>query len=66
MDLPAVLQVGNKFYFSIYNPWLFGLDWILENCQAQGPTQGSGQGQGHGQNMVWSWSGQVGSGQIRL
>ena len=31
------------------------------SCQAQGPTQGPTQGQG--QDMVWSWSGQVRSGQ---
>ena len=36
--------------------------------QAQGPTPGptQGQGQGQGQDMVWSWSGQVRSGQVRL
>ena len=38
---------------------------VLCNCQAQGPTQGptQGQGQTQGQDMVWSWSGQVRSGQ---
>ena len=40
------------------------------NCQAQGPTpgptQGQGKGQGQGQDMVWSCSGKVRSGQVRL
>ena len=40
----------------------------FKNCQAQGPTPGPAQGlgQGQGQDMVWSWSGQVRSGQVRL
>ena len=33
--------------------------FIINYCQAQGPTQGPTQGQGKGQDMVWSWSGQV-------
>ena len=48
----------------------FVLNHKAQNCQAQGPTpgptQGQGQGQGQGQDMVWSWSGQVRSGQVRL
>ena len=38
---------------------------IIKYCQAQGPTPGPTQGQGQGQDMVWSWSGQVRSGQVR-